>query len=61
VGDGGYDRHPRRCVLEHAGDTGTWHGEAACLNRGRVTACCIAAGRVTACGITACGVTACGI
>ena len=52
MGDGGNDRHPRRCVLEHAGDTGTWHGEAACLNRG------VTAGGVTACRVSARGFTA---
>src|SRR4051794_33092665 len=49
VGHGGSDRHARRRVLEHAGDTGTWDGEA--VNRG------ITARGVTARGIAACGVT----
>jgi len=44
VGHGGSDRHARRRVLEHAGDTGTWDGEA--VNRG-ITACGVTTRRVT--------------
>jgi len=58
VGNGGNDRHSRRRVLEHAGDTGTRHGEA--VNRG-IAGCGIAARSVTARSVTARSVTACGV